>query len=91
MTTGNRRDTIVRMRITIRDLHMKTGAWVRRAARGDSVVVTDRGRPAASLVPFCDSGPALPFSERPTLPEFDALPAVPGDAAAGISDDRDRG
>jgi len=37
--------------IRIRDLHMKTGEWVRRAARGEGVVITERGRPATSLIP----------------------------------------
>ncbi len=30
------------------------------------------------------------FRERYVLPEFDALPLVPGDAAAYVSEDRDR-
>lgn len=76
--------------IRIRDLHMKTGEWVRRAARGEGVVVTDRGRPVASLTPFRAGEPSRPFRERLTVPEFDALPAVPGDAVADVSEDRDR-
>jgi prevent-host-death family protein len=35
--------------ISIRDLHMDTGGWVRRAARGGPIVVTDRGRRVAAL------------------------------------------
>ena len=53
--------------IGIRDLHLKTGEWV----RPDDL--------------------STPFSRRRTLPEFDALPVVPGDAARYVSEDRDRG
>ena len=68
--------------IGIRDLHLKTGEWVRRAALGEGVVITDRVRP---------DDLSTPFSRRRTLPEFDALPVVPGDAARYVSEDRDRG
>ncbi|MDD9989382.1 MAG: type II toxin-antitoxin system prevent-host-death family antitoxin [Spirochaetaceae bacterium] len=78
-------------RIEIRDLHLKTGEWVRRAALGDGVVITDRGRPLASLIPARPDDLSTPFSRRRTLPEFDALPVVPGEAARHVSEDRDRG
>ena len=76
-------------RVGIRDLHMKTGEWVRRVARGEGVVVTERGRPVASLIPFREGDPGRSFRERVLLPEFDALPAVAGDSTADVSDDRD--
>ena len=69
---------------------MDTGKWVRRAARGEDVVITERGRPVASLIPFGEGHAARRFRERRVLPEFDALPEVSGDAAAYVSDDRDR-
>ena len=78
-------------RIGIRDLHMKTGEWVRRSARGEGVVVTERGRPVAVLVPFREADAGRSFRHRIVLPEFEALPAVPGDSTADVSDDRDRG
>ena len=77
-------------RIGIRELHLKTGEWVRRAARGRGVVVTERGRPVASLVPFRDDALGVSFAERQLLPEFKALPEITGESAAGISEDRDR-
>ncbi len=77
-------------RIRIRDLHLKTGEWVRRAARGEGVVITERGRPVASLIPFAPDAPGRAFRDRRVLPEFDALPSVPGDAAVHVSEDRDR-
>ena len=76
--------------IGIRDLHIKTGEWVRRAARGEGVVITERGRPVASLIPFREGDPGRSFRERHVLPEFEALPVVPGDATAYVSDDRNR-
>lgn len=76
--------------IRIRDLHIKTGEWVRRAARGEGVVITERGRPVASLIPFNEGNLSRSFRERNVLPEFDALPEVTGDATVYISEDRDR-
>ena len=77
--------------IGIRDLHLKTGEWVRRAALGEGVVITDHGRPLASLIPVRPDDLSTPFSGRRTLPEFDALPVVPGESARHVSEDRDRG
>ena len=92
LTRSARCITLVQMeRIGIRDLHMKTGEWVRRSARGEGVVVTERGRPVASLVPFREGDAGRSFRDRILLPEFEALPAVPGDSTADVSDDRDRG
>ena len=69
---------------------MNTGEWVRRAARGEDVVITERGRPVASLIPFEEGHAVRPFRERRVLPEFEALPEVSGDAAAYVFEDRDR-
>ncbi len=76
--------------IKIRDLHIKTGEWVRRAARGEGVIITERGRPVASLIPFYEDSLGRSFRERRILPEFDALPEVSGDTTVYISEDRDR-
>ena len=76
--------------VGIRDLHLKTGEWVRRVARGEGVVVTERGRPVASLIPFSEDGMGAPFGERQLLPEFEALPEIAGDSTVAISEDRDR-
>ena len=75
----------------IRDLHMRTSEWVRRAARGDRVVVTERGRPTTALVASREGDAVRSFRDRVLLPEFDALPAVAGDSTVDVSDDRDRG
>ena len=77
-------------RIKLRDLHIKTGEWVRRAARGEGIIITERGRPVASLIPFNEGNLGRSFRERQMLPEFDTLPEVSGDATTYISEDRDR-
>jgi antitoxin (DNA-binding transcriptional repressor) of toxin-antitoxin stability system len=72
--------------VSIRDLHQKTGYWVRLASR-QPIVVTDRGRPVATLVPSGrTAGPGtLPDREV----EIKKLPRTP-DSAPVISEDRDR-
>ena len=78
-------------RIGIPELHLKTGEWVGSAALGERVVITDRGRPVASLLPVRAGDLSTPFGQRRTLPEFDALPPVAGDSGVYVSEDRDRG
>ena len=50
--------------ISIRELHLKTGEWVRRAARRGPIVVTDRGRRVAALQPFDASMTGRPLPNR---------------------------
>ena len=76
--------------ISIRDLHIKTGEWIRRAASGERIVVTDRGRPIASLASIKKGDFGTPYSERKMLRKFEALPEVSGDSTRSVSKDRDR-
>lgn len=76
--------------VSIRDLHLQTDKLVRRAAMGEGVVVTDRGRPLASIIPVRPGDLGTPFGDRRTLPEFDVLPVTGGDSTKYVSDDRDR-
>jgi len=74
--------------ISIRELHMHTGKWVREAASShDAVVVLDRGRPTARLVPF-EAPAATPFSKRKLVPGFADLPRVEGDSGRLLEEDR---
>jgi antitoxin (DNA-binding transcriptional repressor) of toxin-antitoxin stability system len=60
----NRCDTMSHMKtITIRELHLATGRWVRRASAGE-VYVTERGRLVAKIVP-ASPRPAKPFFADP--------------------------
>lgn len=46
--------------VSLRELHARTGEWVREASRSGAVVVTDNGRPIARIVPE-SANAALPF------------------------------
>ena len=74
--------------VSIRDLHARTGAIVREAARRP-VQVTDRGRVLAVI-----QAPNIAASEGVPLPDREALiaklPKQKSDAADLIGDDRDR-
>jgi prevent-host-death family protein len=50
--------------ISIRELHLKTGRWVRHAASRGPVIVTDRGRRVAALQPFDASLTGRPLPNR---------------------------
>ena len=50
--------------ISIRELHLKTGRWVRHAASRGAIVVTDRGRRVAALQPFDASLTGRPLPNR---------------------------
>ena len=53
--------------ITIRELHLETGRWVRQAATGGGIVVTDRGREVATLRPFDVSTTGRPLPNREAI------------------------
>ena len=74
--------------ISIRELHMHTGKWVRRAAvAGEPLIVMDRGRPAARLMPLEDL-PARSFASRRVLPGFADLPEIVADSGGLLEEDR---
>jgi len=50
--------------ISIRELHLKTGRWVRHAASRGAIVVTDRGRRVAAIQPFDASMASRPLPDR---------------------------
>jgi prevent-host-death family protein len=74
--------------VSIRDLHARTGALVRQAARGP-LRITDRGRVVAVMLP-----PADAFHRGAPLPDREdwiaRLPRQKSDSAALVSEDRDR-
>jgi prevent-host-death family protein len=77
--------------ISIRELHLKTGEWVRRASAHKRVVITERGDPVATLIPFEQAHAATGFAARKLLPSFVKLPALGRhDSTKFISQDRDR-
>jgi prevent-host-death family protein len=80
-------------KISIRELHDATGKWVREAARVDELVVTERGRPIATIIPYREPAPGNPFKARKLRPGYAALLGrLRGgtDSAKIVSEDRDR-
>lgn len=74
--------------ISIRDLHMHTGKWVRHTAMvHEPLLILDRGRPAARLMPIAEVEPT-PFRARRSVPGFDQLPPVKADSAHFLEEDR---
>ena len=76
--------------ISIRDLHLKTGEWIRSVSRERRIVVSERGVPVATLIPFEPAHKAIPFANRKAVRGFEELPAIEHDSTEYISSDRDR-
>lgn len=50
--------------ISIRELHLQTGRWIRHAASRGPIVVTDRGRRITLLQPFDATITRQPLPDR---------------------------
>lgn len=81
--------------ISIRELHERTGEYVRKAVKEGEIHVTDHGRTVAKIVPQHDA-PGIPyFARRKLTPAFRKL-VKSGKLRRGTestriaSDDRDR-
>ena len=78
--------------ISIRELHARTGHWVRYAAANGGVTVTDYGNPVATLKPH-EQPQGNKFANRKLLPEYRRIMNKPiggTDSTQIISEDRDR-
>ncbi|MCE9616634.1 MAG: hypothetical protein K8T26_20355 [Lentisphaerae bacterium] len=80
--------------ISIRELHAKTGAIVREAARVGELYVTDRGKIVAKLVKQPPEPEAPYFSRRQLLPPFRKLMRAGSlkggtDSSIAIAEDRE--
>ena len=79
--------------ITIRELHTSTGKWVRKAGEMGELLVTERGRVVAKIVPAADFPKKPYFARRKLIRAFrEASPHLMGgtDSTLSISDDRER-
>jgi prevent-host-death family protein len=77
--------------ISIRELHQRTGAWVKRAAELGPITVTERGRPVARLEAVESVGRKNPFLTRKLRPGYKRLIGkLTGgpDTVAIVSEDR---
>lgn len=86
------------IQIPIRELHARTGHFVRKAAGNMRVIITDNGKPIAQLQPLgveADDQPKRPkWKDRVLLPGYAAImnePVGGTDSTQIISEDRDRG
>ncbi len=71
--------------ISIKQLHEKTGSWVRRAGLGnDALGVTDRGSLVAVIVPPATASGGS--RERQLLPEYKDLLKRPPEPATVVDD-----
>jgi prevent-host-death family protein len=78
--------------ISIRELHQRTGAWVRKAAEIGSITVTERGRPVARLEAVEAPGRKNPFLSRKLRPGYKRLMGTltgGTDSVAIVSEERE--
>ena len=79
--------------ISLKELHERTGAWVRKAVELGAIIVTERGKPLVRLEAVVDVPPTNRFLLRRLRPGYARLRGKLGrgtDSAAIISADRDR-
>lgn len=72
--------------ISIKELHAETGRWV-RAAKKQTIIVTDRGEEVAELRP--KSAAELPQARLNAKERLTWMPVVAEDSTRYISEDRD--
>ncbi len=53
--------------ISIKELHDKTGEWLRRVRTEGEVIVTERGTPIARMLPPAKTAAGSPFAKRRLL------------------------
>ena len=80
--------------ITIRELHTRTGEFVRQASRHGEIWVTQSGRVIAKILPAAEAPQRPYFARRKPSPAFKRLDASGKtgrgtDSTAGISEDRE--
>ena len=78
--------------ISIKELHDKTGQWLRRVRTEGEVIVTERGTPVARMLPPTRTAAGNPFARRRLLRGVARLlerPIGGPDSAAIISTMRD--
>ena len=78
--------------ISIKELHDKTGQWLRRVRTEGEVIVTERGTPVARMLPPTRRAAGSPFARRKLLRGVARLierPIGGPDSAAIISAMRD--
>jgi len=83
------------IQVSVRELHARTGHYIRKAAGRQRVIVTDHGKAVAEIQPLLRESEAgdNPFKRRVLLPGFAKLmnrPIGGTDSTQIISEGRDR-
>ncbi len=83
------------IQVSVRELHARTGHYIRKAAARQRVIVTDHGNAVAEIQPLLRESKAEgnPFKRRVLLPGFAKLmnrPIGGTDSTQIISEGRDR-
>ena len=76
--------------ISIRELHNRTGHLIREANE-EPLLITERGRKMALLIPFSDQASSKKSFPLRTLQQLIPLAKGALDSSVLISEDRDRG
>ena len=79
--------------ISIRELHEKTGEWVRRSEKLGAITVTDRGKAVARIVPVEANAAVNPFATRKLRRGYTRmLGSLKGgtDSTQSVAEDRER-
>ena len=58
------------IKVSVRELHARTGHYIRKAAGRQRVIVTDHGKPIAELAPFRQERETPFFARRVLRPDF---------------------
>ena len=93
LTDADPSDTLCHVKtISIRQLHDKTGEWVRKAAKLGEIHVSERGRTIAKIIPQAPAHEVPYFARRKLSRRFRAImEKLEGgaDSTQIISEDRD--
>lgn len=79
--------------ISIRELHEKTGEWVRRSVTLGAITVTDNGKVIAQIIPVEAKSVTNPFAARKIRKGYARLRGkLKGgtDSTQSVSEDRDQ-
>jgi antitoxin (DNA-binding transcriptional repressor) of toxin-antitoxin stability system len=79
--------------ISIRELHERTGTWIRKAVELGSITVTERGKPLVRLEAIGDNKRDNPFRSRRLRPGYARLMGKLSrgtDSTTIVSEERDR-
>lgn len=94
LTAGSQCVTMSHMKeISIRELHRRTGAWVRAARKYGSIIVRDRNVAVARITPLSEEPPVNLFEHWKPRRKFAARldqPVGGRPVEETISEDRDR-